>query len=127
MKIVVEGFWLNADGLKALGEAATGKFKHWGNEVPLPGQEDMERVVERNIGAIASAGPLAMILKFWSWRPVFLVLGGVTIGLALLTLLFFRRADLLSLLFGCQLRFVQLCSGFRFWVRATRWRGGLLG
>ncbi|MBK5276538.1 MAG: MFS transporter [Desulfuromonadales bacterium] len=44
-----------------------------------------------NIGAIASAGPLALILKSCSWRSVFLVLGGATIGLALLTALFVRN------------------------------------
>jgi sugar phosphate permease len=44
-----------------------------------------------NIGAIASAGPLAGLLKTYSWRTVFIVLGGVTIGLALLTVLFVRN------------------------------------
>jgi len=44
-----------------------------------------------NIGAIASAGPLARLLKSYSWRPVFVVLGGVTLGLALLTILFVRN------------------------------------
>lgn len=44
-----------------------------------------------NIGAIASAGPLAGLLKSYSWRTVFIVLGGVTIGLALLTVLFVRN------------------------------------
>jgi MFS family permease len=44
-----------------------------------------------NIGAIASAGPLAGLLKSYSWRSVFIVLGGVTIGLALLTVLFVRN------------------------------------
>jgi sugar phosphate permease len=44
-----------------------------------------------NVGAIASAGPLAGILKSYSWRSVFLVLGGVTLGLAVLTVLFVRN------------------------------------
>jgi len=44
-----------------------------------------------NIGSIASAGPLAMLLKSYSWRSVFLILGGLTIGLALLTALFVRN------------------------------------
>lgn len=44
-----------------------------------------------NIGAIASAGPLAGLLKTYSWRTVFIVLGGITLGLALLTLLFVRN------------------------------------
>ncbi len=50
---LLEAQYTDADGLTALGGAAAGKFKHWGNEVPLPGQEDFERVVARNIGAIA--------------------------------------------------------------------------
>jgi sugar phosphate permease len=44
-----------------------------------------------NIGAIASAGPLAGLLKTYSWRTVFIVLGCVTVGLALLTVLFVRN------------------------------------
>lgn len=44
-----------------------------------------------NIGAIASAGPLAGLLRTYSWRSVFLVLGIVTLVLALLTALFVRN------------------------------------
>jgi sugar phosphate permease len=44
-----------------------------------------------NVGAIASAGPLASLLKVYSWRPVFVVLGGVTLVLALLTVLLVRN------------------------------------
>jgi hypothetical protein len=58
---LLEAQYTDADGLKALGEAAIGKFKHWGNEVPLPGQEDFERVVERNIGAIAFMSQAALV------------------------------------------------------------------
>lgn len=44
-----------------------------------------------NIGAIASAGPLAGLLKLYSWRSVFVALGGITLLLALLALVFIRN------------------------------------
>ncbi len=44
-----------------------------------------------NIGAMASAGPLAGVLRSYSWRSVFMALGGVTLLLALLALLLVRN------------------------------------
>lgn len=44
-----------------------------------------------NVGAIASAGPLAGVLKSYSWRTVFVALGILTLVLALLTTLFVRN------------------------------------
>jgi sugar phosphate permease len=44
-----------------------------------------------NIGAIASAGPLAGLLRSYSWRTVFIVLGCVTLLLALLAALVVRN------------------------------------
>jgi len=44
-----------------------------------------------NIGAIASAGPLAGVLRSYSWRYVFVALGIFTLALALLTALFVRN------------------------------------
>ncbi len=44
-----------------------------------------------NIGAMSSAGPLAALLKIYSWRAVFVFLGVFTLGLALLTLLLVRN------------------------------------
>jgi sugar phosphate permease len=44
-----------------------------------------------NIGAIASTGPLAGLLRSHSWRSVFIVLGAVTLLLAVLALLFVRN------------------------------------
>lgn len=44
-----------------------------------------------NIGAIASAGPLAGVLRTYSWRYVFVALGVLSITLALLTALFVRN------------------------------------
>jgi sugar phosphate permease len=45
-----------------------------------------------NIGAIASAGPLAVVLRSHSWRSVFMVLGSVTLLLAMLAMLFVRNS-----------------------------------
>ena len=44
-----------------------------------------------NIGAIASAGPLAVVLRSYSWRSVFMALGVVTLLLAVLSALFVRN------------------------------------
>ena len=44
-----------------------------------------------NVGAIASAGPLAGVLRSHSWRSVFLVLGGVTLLLAALAAMIVRN------------------------------------
>lgn len=44
-----------------------------------------------NVGAIASAGPLARLLQSYSWRTVFMVLGGVTLLLAALSALVVRN------------------------------------
>ncbi|MBI5483046.1 MAG: MFS transporter [Deltaproteobacteria bacterium] len=44
-----------------------------------------------NVGAMASAGPLAVVLKSYSWRSVFMLLGGITLLLAFLTALFVRN------------------------------------
>lgn len=44
-----------------------------------------------NVGAIASAGPLAGVLRSYSWRSVFMVLGGVTLLLAILSIFFVRN------------------------------------
>ena len=51
---LLEAQFTDADGLHALGEAATEKqYGHWKQTVSWPGFEEMEQVVERNIGAIA--------------------------------------------------------------------------
>jgi sugar phosphate permease len=44
-----------------------------------------------NLGAIASAGPLAGLLRTYSWRTVFVALGALTLALAVLTALFVRN------------------------------------
>ena len=44
-----------------------------------------------NVGAIASAGPLAALLETHSWRSVFISLGSATLVLALITLLVVRN------------------------------------
>jgi sugar phosphate permease len=45
-----------------------------------------------NIGAMASAGPLAGVLRLYSWRSVFVALGVATLGLAVLTALAVRNS-----------------------------------
>ena len=45
-----------------------------------------------NLGGIASAGPLAGVLRTYSWRTVFVALGVLTLLLALLTALFVRNS-----------------------------------
>jgi sugar phosphate permease len=45
-----------------------------------------------NLGGIASAGPLAGVLRSYSWRTVFVALGVVTLVLAVMTALFVRNS-----------------------------------
>ncbi len=44
-----------------------------------------------NLGSILAAGPLAALLTQYSWREVFVIAGGVSVLLALLTFLFVRN------------------------------------
>lgn len=44
-----------------------------------------------NMGSVLAAGPLAYLLKFWSWREIFVAIGIFSIFLALLTALFVRN------------------------------------
>ena len=44
-----------------------------------------------NLGSVLAAGPLAALLDWWSWRTVFIGMGGLSLLLALLTLLFVRN------------------------------------
>ncbi|HYA38923.1 MAG TPA: MFS transporter [Candidatus Methylomirabilis sp.] len=44
-----------------------------------------------NVGAVLAAAPLAWVLQFTSWRTVFVVLGGMSFALAMLTWLFVRN------------------------------------
>lgn len=43
-----------------------------------------------NLGAIVATTPLAWMAHIWGWRSSFLIIGGVTLGLALATLLAIR-------------------------------------
>lgn len=43
-----------------------------------------------NLGAIVATTPLAWMAHLWGWRSSFLIIGGVTLGLALVTLLVIR-------------------------------------
>jgi sugar phosphate permease len=44
-----------------------------------------------NLGSVLAAGPLAALLNWWSWRTVFVAIGGFSLLLALFTLLFVRN------------------------------------
>lgn len=48
-------------------------------------------IILGNIGAILAAGPLAVLLKLTSWRTVFVVIGAVSLVIALLTFVFVRN------------------------------------
>jgi predicted MFS family arabinose efflux permease len=44
-----------------------------------------------NFGALVATTPLAWMAKSWGWRPTFLVIGGITLGLAFMTFLLLRE------------------------------------
>jgi sugar phosphate permease len=46
-----------------------------------------------NLGAILATTPLAWMASGWGWRSTFLIIGGVTLGLALATLLVVQDRD----------------------------------
>jgi MFS family permease len=43
-----------------------------------------------NFGAVIATTPLAWAAAFWGWRPTFFLIGGITLGLAFVTLLLTR-------------------------------------
>ena len=43
-----------------------------------------------NLGAVIATTPLAWTADFWGWRPTFFLIGGITLGLAFVTLLLTR-------------------------------------
>lgn len=57
--------------------------RHFGTMVGLT-------LVLGNIGSVLAAAPLAWVLQFTTWNMVFIVLGGVSFALAVLTWLFVR-------------------------------------
>ena len=44
-----------------------------------------------NLGSVLAARPLSALLNIWSWRDIFMAIGGLSLLLALLTLLFVRN------------------------------------
>lgn len=44
-----------------------------------------------NLGSVLAAKPLSALLNIWSWRDVFVVMGGMSLLLSVLTLLFVRN------------------------------------
>jgi len=43
-----------------------------------------------NFGAVIATTPLAKVSETWGWRPAFFLIGGITLGMAFVTLLFTR-------------------------------------
>lgn len=43
-----------------------------------------------NLGAVIATTPLAKASETWGWRPTFFLIGGITLGMAFVTLLFTR-------------------------------------
>ena len=58
--------------------------RHFGTSVGLA-------ILLGNIGALASAAPLAAVLQYTSWRAVFISVGGLSLTLAALTWFFVRN------------------------------------
>jgi len=58
---LLEAQFTDADGLRALGEAATTKHKHKGDAQPMEGLEVMDQVVEHNIGAITNISYVGLV------------------------------------------------------------------
>ena len=59
---LLEAQYTDADGLRALGEATAEKATpSWTSVEPMPGLEDYDRVVERNIGAIACTSHAGLV------------------------------------------------------------------
>ncbi|MDH3406485.1 MAG: MFS transporter [Gammaproteobacteria bacterium] len=58
--------------------------RHFGTAVGLT-------LVLGNVGSVLAAAPFAWVLQFTSWRTVFIVLGGVSFAVAVLTWLFVRN------------------------------------
>jgi sugar phosphate permease len=58
--------------------------RHFGTAVGLT-------LVLGNVGSVLAAAPFAWVLQFTTWRTVFIILGGVSFAVAVLTWLFVRN------------------------------------
>lgn len=94
---LAESFWLAACGRALVGLGVSvvfvGLFKS--NSVWFSarnyGMVSGLTLLLGNIGAMASAGPLAALLGLYSWRPIFIVLGVVSLLLAAVTFMLVRN------------------------------------
>lgn len=84
-----------------------------------------------NLGAIVATTPLAWMAKTWGWRASFLLIGALTFGLALATLLMLRDHEAASEPVSKEGRFaheqaavprsssLRILASIRFWIVAT--------
>ena len=88
-----------------------------------------------NLGAIVATTPLAWMSNVWGWRSSFLIIGGMTLMLALATLVFVRDHDTVieplskevpiqnSLSVTSWESVLRVLSSLRFWVLAALFFG----
>ncbi len=84
-----------------------------------------------NFGAVIATTPLAWAAASWGWRPTFFLIGGITLGLAFVTLLLTRDHDPASEPVpvgpasvsggnpGSRVKAVQVLASGQFWIIAT--------
>jgi len=84
-----------------------------------------------NFGAVIATTPLAWAAASWGWRPTFFLIGGITLGLAFVTLLLTRDhafpsepvpvgpAAVLGGNRGSRAKAVQVLRSGQFWIIAT--------
>lgn len=84
-----------------------------------------------NLGAIVATTPLAWMAKTWGWRSSFFLIGGITLGLALATLVILRdheaasepmskeRASANKHNMGPRSSSLKVLASLRFWIMAT--------
>jgi predicted MFS family arabinose efflux permease len=84
-----------------------------------------------NFGAVIATTPLALAAASWGWRPTFFLIGGITLGLAFVTLLLTRDhapppepvpvgpAAVLGGNPGSRAKAVQVLASGQFWIIAT--------
>lgn len=84
-----------------------------------------------NLGAIGATTPLAWTANMWGWRSSFLLIGGVTLGLAFATLLFIQDHEVITeselqkhllrdeQIMSFQNSALRVLSSLRFWILAT--------
>jgi sugar phosphate permease len=84
-----------------------------------------------NIGAVIATTPLAWAAASWGWRPTFFLIGGITLGLAFVTLLltrdYARPSETVQVNDaiasggnpGSRVKVVKVLASGQFWIIAT--------